>query len=1046
MPNLVEIIVRARDTTKEGFASAEGGAASLGARLQKIGMVGGMALAAIAVESVKMAAKFDSSMELIHTQAGVAQNQIAGLKQGVLDLAGKVGFSPDSLAEALYHIESSFASVGIKGPQAMNLLKVAAQGAAIGHADLVDVTNALDAAIASGIPGVHNFSQAMGVLNATVGAGDMHMEDLAKAFGTGVLATVKGFGLTIKDVGAALATYGDNNIRGAQAGTALRVAVQALAAPVKAGIPILKQLGISTGQLAKDMQTGGLNKAITDLKTHMDAAGISATQQGQIITEAFGKKAGTGINILIGQFDRFKSKYTDMSRGAGQFGEAWNATNRTMAQQWKELDASVQALAIGIGEKLMPYAEKLMAFFTSHKSVVTDVAIGLGALVAALAVYAIGARAAAVATGLFNAVMDASPVTLVVLALAGLVAAFVLLWTKSAAFRDFWKTVWKDVQAVVAVVWAYLKQAFTAIADTVKGLWDKLVAWWNSYGGEIKAIWRAIWDSLLSAAKTFWSFFGPFIKAEWELISTEFKVALAVVEAVVKTAWDVIAAYFKIAWAAIEAVVKTAWDVIIGLFQVAIDLLTGHWSRAWHDLLDIGKQAWNNIRDFLGSTWNAIAGLAKQVFGNIASMLSGVWSAIEGSVKTVWGSISGVFTGIWNGLKSGFNTVVGAIKTTWNTLEGIFKTPVNFLIGTVYDNGIARLWNDVMGAIGGPKLPVIPGFSGGGKLSGYGGGDQHLALLESGEAVVDKDRTRKFAPLLKAMGVPGFGGGGVVGTLTGALGWLGSEAASLIADLASGGGAVLGKLLSKFIGTSATGELGQMMTGIPRTLIGDLIGSQSLGTAVKQLQSAISAATSAASSLNTSIGGGAGANAALARQMYPGWSTGNLWAAWNSVAMAESGWNRFAMNPSSGAYGIPQALPFTKMPKIAWPASAGGSSNAGAQIKWMHDYIAAVYSTPVQAWAHEQAYRWYGSGGIGGGMAMVGEHGRELVRLPHGSTVYPHGQSESMLARQGPVLVQLEVVSGGQGAFEQFMLKAFREWVRVKGGGSVQKAFGAAGK
>src|SRR5260221_7888116 len=127
----------------------------------------------------------------------------------------------------MYHVESNCESIGIRGPKALKLVKIAAEGAAVGGADLTDVTNALTAVVASGIKGVHSFAGAMGVLNKIVGVGDMSMQDLADAFGTGVLASVKGFGVTIKDAGAALAVFGDNNIRGAHAGTQLRMAVMA---------------------------------------------------------------------------------------------------------------------------------------------------------------------------------------------------------------------------------------------------------------------------------------------------------------------------------------------------------------------------------------------------------------------------------------------------------------------------------------------------------------------------------------------------------------------------------------------------------------------------------------------------------------------------------------------------------------------------------------------------------------------------------------------------------------------------------------------------
>ena len=75
---------------------------------------------------------------------------------------------------------------------------------------------------------------------------------------------------------------------------------------------------------------------------------------------------------------------------------------------------------------------------------------------------------------------------------------------------------------------------------------------------------------------------------------------------------------------------------------------------------------------------------------------------------------------------------------------------------------------------------------------------------------------------------------------------------------------------------------------------------------------------------------------------------------WNQ----ESGWDQFAEN-ASGAYGIPQALPFNKMPQAAWPASAGGSSDPTAQINWGLGYIKSTYGTPCSAWAHEQSFGWY---------------------------------------------------------------------------------------
>jgi hypothetical protein len=100
----------------------------------------------------------------------------------------------------------------------------------------------------------------------------------------------------------------------------------------------------------------------------------------------------------------------------------------------------------------------------------------------------------------------------------------------------------------------------------------------------------------------------------------------------------------------------------------------------------------------------------------------------------------------------------------------------------------------------------------------------------------------------------------------------------------------------------------------------------------------------------------------------------------------ESGWSNIARNKSSGAYGIPQALPPSKM----GPAANPPQSSYIAQINWGLSYIKGRYGSPAGAWAHERAYNWYGGGGMirepvmGIGMRSgrgygLGERGSELV-------------------------------------------------------------------
>jgi hypothetical protein len=75
----------------------------------------------------------------------------------------------------------------------------------------------------------------------------------------------------------------------------------------------------------------------------------------------------------------------------------------------------------------------------------------------------------------------------------------------------------------------------------------------------------------------------------------------------------------------------------------------------------------------------------------------------------------------------------------------------------------------------------------------------------------------------------------------------------------------------------------------------------------------------------------------------------------DSLWTKESGWNVHADNPTSSAYGIPQALPGEKMASVA----SDWATNPATQIRWGLGYIAARYGSPCGAWAHSQSYNWY---------------------------------------------------------------------------------------
>lgn len=227
---------------------------------------------------------------------------------------------------------------------------------------------------------------------------------------------------------------------------------------------------------------------------------------------------------------------------------------------------------------------------------------------------------------------------------------------------------------------------------------------------------------------------------------------------------------------------------------------------------------------------------------------------------------------------------------------------------------------------------------------GQQGVDSVPALVMPGEYVIKTSAVQKYGKsTFDALNNMQLANGGLI--------------AAAIAKYASGG--VVG---SEHGSPPATGkwaiqEDNATVTAIEKQIAADIAA---------QIKKDEAAAAASSGFAHAGPGGGApAANAALARRLMPAWANGAEWAAWNALAMAESGWSNIANNASSGAYGIAQALPPTKYPLAGRPPWLGGSSNPTAQITWMIDYIRTRpgYGDPIRAEAHELAFHWYAAGG-----------------------------------------------------------------------------------
>jgi hypothetical protein len=149
---------------------------------------------------------------------------------------------------------------------------------------------------------------------------------------------------------------------------------------------------------------------------------------------------------------------------------------------------------------------------------------------------------------------------------------------------------------------------------------------------------------------------------------------------------------------------------------------------------------------------------------------------------------------------------------------------------------------------------------------------------------------------------------------------------------------------------------GKYATNMVNNFTSDMTSSM-----VSAMKSAIKTAATAAAS-GFGIPGAVAATGpaqSIAKRLIATMGWADQWPALDLLWTRESGWRWNAANPS-GAYGIPQSLPASKM------AAAGADylTNPETQIRWGLGYIKATYGGPDNAWAHELSHGWYDRGGI----------------------------------------------------------------------------------
>lgn len=272
-------------------AASDGSGLSLG----KVGRFAGIAALGMTIAGglmVKAAGNFQDATTHLVTDAG--ETQLAKVQAGILAVSTATATSATDITNAMYHIDSAGYTVARGG---LTVLKIAAEGAKVGGADLDTVSKTLVGTLNAYGQGAGSAASFMNQLISTVSVGDMRMQDLASSL-SAVAPLAAASGISFAQVGGAIATMTAQGMSARQSTQDLANTIRSLSNPNHVAITEMGQLGLSSQDVSKNLGKRGLDGTIQMLtSTILSHMGKS----GEVLMSAFNqsKAAAQDANVMI---------------------------------------------------------------------------------------------------------------------------------------------------------------------------------------------------------------------------------------------------------------------------------------------------------------------------------------------------------------------------------------------------------------------------------------------------------------------------------------------------------------------------------------------------------------------------------------------------------------------------------------------------------------------------------------------------------------------------------------------------------------------------
>lgn len=649
---------------------------------------------ALGTASVTTAANFESSMSQVQATMGItkdAMSTVNGQSVNTMDtlskLAKKMGaetaFSASECAEALNYL----ALAGYDTQQMCDTLPTVLNLAAAGDIALADASDMVTDAMSALGMGVDEAETMVDQMAKTASTTNTSVAQLGEGILT-IGATAKSIKGGTAELNTALGILANNGIKGAEGGTHLRNIILSLQNPTDKAAAQMEALGLSVYDSEGNMRS--MNDILGDLNKSMD--GMTSAEKSNIISTIFNKTDLSSVNALLANtgetWDSLQKSITDSGGAAQQMADT---QLDNLQGQITILKSALEGLAISFGELLMPAIKQIVGWVQTFvdwlnglddgtkKTIVT---IGLLAAALGPVLIVIGKVISAVGTimtvvpkiaGVINTVkgafaalnttMLANPITLIIAAIAALVAAFIYLWNNCDGFRQFWIELWENVKQVAVTAW-------TAIKDFFSQVWEA-----------IKMIFSTVFEVIKTLVTTYFNLYKTIIETIFNVIQT-----------VITTVWEAIKGVFTTVFEVIKTLVTTYFNIYQTIIQTVLTIIQTVVTTVWNTIKTVITTVMTAIQTIFSTVWNAIKTIISNVVSGIKALITGNFEGVKNAIATIMNTIKSTISTIWNIIKSTVSTVLGAIR---GAVTSAF-------------NGIV---NAVKGAMGNVLNTVISGFS-----------------------------------------------------------------------------------------------------------------------------------------------------------------------------------------------------------------------------------------------------------------------------------------------------------------------------------------------